>query len=151
MAVGERQIGVELRGLRLVIDTNVVVAGLLTRAEEAPTRLLVDAMLGGRCRFLLSTELLAEYRLVLLRPKIAALHGLPEAEVDEILIRVAANGIVLEPPAASGDAARDRAGDGHAIALLDAGRGSLLVTGDLALFRRVGPRARRPRELFAPR
>ena len=55
----------------LVVDTNVVVSGLLTSVADAPPAMLLDAMLAGRVSFLLSTDLLAEYRDVLLRPAIA--------------------------------------------------------------------------------
>lgn len=140
-----------MAGERLVVDTNVVVAGLLTGDGEAPTRRLLDAMLGGKRRFILSADLLAEYRLVLLRPKISALHRLAEDEVDEILVRLAANAIVVEPPPPGAGAVRDRAGDEHVLALLEAVTDAVLVTGDLALLRRAGSRARRPRDLFTPR
>ena len=46
--------------MRLVIvDTNVLVAGLLTANEESPTARVVDGMLNGELLFLLSPALLA--------------------------------------------------------------------------------------------
>jgi len=42
-------------------------------------------MLAGRIVFLLSAELLDEYRAVTLRPRIKKLHGLGESEIDKIL------------------------------------------------------------------
>ncbi len=53
-----------------VIDTNVVVSDLLTGEPVPPTAVLLDGMLRGRFTYLLSLELLAEYREVLLRPRI---------------------------------------------------------------------------------
>ena len=111
-----------------VVDTNVVVAGLLTADPAAPTALLLDAMLAGRLPFVLSLELLAEYRRVLLRPRIAARHGLSPEEIDEILIDLAANGRILEPaPLASPTFPR---GDAHLESLLAAAPAARLVTGD---------------------
>ena len=126
----------------VVVDTNVVVAGLLTREPGAPTAAILDAMLGGELRFLLSEELLAEYRSVLLRPKIAEAHGLLPSEVDEILIRLASHGIVREPDGAP----IGTAGDGHLVALLESVPASVLVSGDARLLRKVAPRGRTPRE-----
>src|ERR1700687_5813270 len=79
-----------------VIDTNVVVSGVLTRLAVSPTARILDAMLNGDFRFLLSIELLAEYREVLLRPKIRLRHRLSDADVEAILTEVAVNGIDLE-------------------------------------------------------
>ena len=59
-----------------IIDTNVLVAGLITAEPKSPTARVLDAMLNGSLFYLLSAELLREYRNVLLRPRIARLHGL---------------------------------------------------------------------------
>ena len=114
-----------------VIDTNVVVSGVLTRLPVSPTARIVDGMLAGRFRFLLSIELLAEYREVLLRPKIRRRHRLPEGDVDAILIEIAANGIALElKPSAK---KRRERGDAHLWELLEASPSAFLVTGDQKL------------------
>lgn len=131
-----------MTGAPLVVDTTVVVAGLLTGDPAAPTARILDAMLRGVARFLLSEELLAEYRTVLLRPKIASLHGLSGAEIDEILVRLAANGAVREP----GPAPRGPRGDGHLFALLEAEPKALIVSGDAAVLRQAGPRGRTPKQ-----
>jgi len=44
-----------------------------------------------RNHFILSDDLLAEYRAVLLRPAVVARHGLPVAEVDTVLEGIVAN------------------------------------------------------------
>ena len=44
-----------------LVDTNVVVSGLLTSSIDAPTSRILDSMLSGALRFALSVELLAEY------------------------------------------------------------------------------------------
>ncbi len=113
-----------------VVDTNVVVAGLITGSSRSPVALLLDAMLSGTLLYLLSPELLDEYRAVLLRPKLTRLHGLAEAEVDRLLVELAANAMWREPNPAS--PAPDR-GDDHLWALLGAFSGSVLITGDRLL------------------
>lgn len=113
-----------------VVDTNVVVAGLITGADRSPVALILDAMLSGSLLYLLSPELLAEYRSVLLRPKLIKLHGLAEAEVDRLLVELTANAMWREPNHAS--PAPDR-GDDHLWALLGAYAGSILITGDRLL------------------
>ena len=114
-----------------VIDTNVVVSGVLTRLAASPTARILDGMLTGRFRYLLSIELLAEYREVLLRPKIRRRHRLSDADVDVLLTELAANGIVLEPEQTGRD--RRRRGDEHLWDLLAAATSAILVTGDQKL------------------
>jgi predicted nucleic acid-binding protein len=121
-----------------VIDTNVVVAGLLTREHESPTARILDGMRIGAFPFLLSTALLAEYRTVLLRPSIRKLHRLTEREVDALLASIATNGIVREPEPSTG--APD-AKDDHLWSLVQCLPGTVLVTGDLALHRRPPARS----------
>ena len=119
-----------------VIDTNVVVAGLLTEVSSSPTARILDGMLAGRFRFLLSVELLAEYRDVLLRPKIRRRHRLAQREVDVLLTEIAVNGVTLdvESPADR----RDGEEDDHLRRMLSAEPSALLVTGDLKLMNRLG-------------
>ena len=71
-----------------IIDTNVVVSGLISRDPEAPTASVLNDMLTGRLIFVLSPALLAEYRAVLLRPRICERHGLNESDIDQILIEI---------------------------------------------------------------
>ncbi len=113
-----------------VIDTNVVVSGLITGVSASPTARILDGMLAGRFRFLLSVELLAEYRDVLLRPKIHRRHQLSVAEVDILLTDIAANGVALDLEAPS--AGRGK-GDDHLRRILTADPSALLVTGDRSL------------------
>ncbi|HUU03807.1 MAG TPA: putative toxin-antitoxin system toxin component, PIN family [Myxococcota bacterium] len=120
-----------------VIDTNVVVAGLITASRDSPTARILDGMLAGRFSFLLSIDLLAEYRLVLLRPKIKKLHRLSEREIDRLLTEIAANGKVQEvgPAAAVQTDGPPDPEDRHLWVLLEARAGSVLVTGDKALLK----------------
>lgn len=113
-----------------VVDTNVVVAGLITGSSHSPVSLVLDAMMSGTLVFLLSPALLDEYRSVLLRPKLAKLHGLTETQIDQLLVELTANAIWRDPTLAT--PAPDR-GDDHLWALLSAYAGSILVTGDRLL------------------
>ena len=121
-----------------IIDTNVFVSGFLTSEPEGPTAQVLDGMLTGRFPFLLSVDLLAEYRFVLLRPAIQRRHKLSSAAIDAVLTDVVANGQVNEVAEGLLGAGH---GDEHLLALLSARPGSTLVTGDEALRRRL-PRER---------
>ena len=112
-----------------VVDTNVVVAGLLTRDLASSVARVLDGMLTGRFAYLLSPALLHEYRQVLLRPAIASRHRLTAVEVDAVLTELVANARWREP--ASEPRAPDP-GDNHVWALL-AQRDVVLVTGDRLL------------------
>ena len=125
----------------VVVDTNVLVSGLLTPDSAAPTARIVDLMLDGGLWYLLSEALLAEYRAVLLRPRIVAVHGLAPDEVDEILVRIATYGAVREV------SVRSSRQDAHLFALLDAEPEAVLVSGDAAALRRARDRGLSPRSL----
>ena len=114
----------------LVVDTNIIVAGLISIEKDSPVAVVLDAMLDGRLLYLLSPALLAEYRAVLLRPKLLPLHNLSVEEIDSILTTLVANAIWREPR--SRIAAPDP-GDDHLWALLMSQPSSALVTGDRLL------------------
>lgn len=111
----------------VVVDTNVLVAGLITSAAHSPTARVLNGMLDGRILFLLSPALLAEYRSVLLRPKLMALHGLAETEIDQLLTEITLNALWREPTTLT--RAPDP-GDDHLWALLDHEPKAILITGD---------------------
>ena len=77
-----------------IIDTNVVVAGLLTGHADSPVARILDGMLSAAFPFVVSEALLAEYRAVLLRSKLCKRHGLSVTEIDIMLVslmRIAPN------------------------------------------------------------
>jgi putative PIN family toxin of toxin-antitoxin system len=113
-----------------VVDTNVAVAGLITDSIDSPVASVLDAMLSGSLLYIMSPALLAEYRSVLLRPKVSKLHGLTEAEIDRLLVDLTANAMWRDPTA--GSPAPDR-GDDHLWALLSAYSRSVLISGDRLL------------------
>jgi putative PIN family toxin of toxin-antitoxin system len=113
-----------------IIDTNVVVAGLITSMAVSPVARILDGMIEARFPCVISELLLHEYRRVLLRPKIVKLHGLTATDVDGLLLEIAHHAIVLTtvpaPPAPD-------PGDQHLWALLAARPDLILVTGDKRL------------------
>ena len=127
----------------VIVDTNVVVAGLLTgndasRVVPNSARIL-DGMLAAAFPFVVSEALLAEYRTVLVRPVLRKQHGLTVAEVEAILTDLAQHAIVLAPLAAP--PAPDP-GDQLLWGLLAARADLLLVTGDKLLLRDSGMQGR---------
>ena len=129
-----------------VIDTNVVVSGVLTSVSVSPTARILDGMLVGRFQFLLSVELLAEYREVLLRERIRRGHGLSPVEIDVILTEIAANAMIVAVEPTSGRKSRKE--DDHLWSILAAVPAARLVTGDQRLIDRPvkGARVLTPRE-----
>lgn len=117
-----------------VVDTNVIVAAVLTSDQQSPPARILDGMLTRSFRFLLSVELLAEYRSVLLRPRIRGLHGLTEQEVDQLLEALVTNAVLQEGLPSVSERPPDP-GDLHLWRLLAARQGAVLVTGDAALQR----------------
>jgi putative PIN family toxin of toxin-antitoxin system len=114
----------------VVVDTNVVVSAFLSGEASAPPLKILRAMLAAQIPFLLSVDLLAEYRRVLMRPAIQKRHGLKPAEVDSILRQIVLNCLWRE---ASPEKHPSLGSDAHLWALLVTEPGSILVTGDQAL------------------
>ena len=115
-------------------DTNVVVAGLLTAHADSPVARILDGMLSASFAFVVSEALLAEYRAVLLRPKLRKLHGLKEPEVDTVLTDIARNAIVLTPPSGPNKTpSTPDSSDQFLWELLNTRADLVLVTGDKLL------------------
>lgn len=130
-----------------IIDTNVIVAGLLTSQADAPTALILDGMLATAFPFVVSSALLAEYRDVLGRAKLRKLHGLSLDEIEALVVELAQHAIVLQPVAAP--KAPDP-GDQHLWDLLAVRDDLILVTGDKRLLESDMPsRMRTPSQFLA--
>ena len=134
----------------VIVDTNVVVAGLLTAHETSPVVRILGGMLAAAFPFVVSEALLAEYRTVLVRPNLRKLHRLTVAEVDAILTDLAQHAIVLAPAPAAASPAPDP-GDQLLWDLLWANTSLLLVTGDKLLLNVGGVSGRvvSPRDFVA--
>ena len=113
-----------------IVDTNVVVSGLLTANAASAVARVLDGMLSAAFPFVLSDALLAEYRSVLGRPSLRKAHGLSVGELDVILVDLAQHAIVLAPVRTFH--APDP-GDQHLWDLLAAREDLVLVTGDKLL------------------
>ena len=127
----------------VIVDTNVVVAGLLTAHEASRvvsnSARILDGMLAAAFPFILSEALLAEYRTVLVRPNLRQLHGLTVAEVEVILTDLAQHAIVMAPVVVP---PVPDPGDQLLWELLAAKADLLLVTGDKLLLQGAGMRGR---------
>ncbi len=119
-----------------IVDTNVVVAGLLTANPASPVARVLDGMLVASFPFVVSQALLAEYHAVLTRPKLLRLHGLPVDDVETILTDLAQHAIVLVPTRAA--AAAPDPGDQMLRDLLALRADLCLITGDRRLLADAG-------------
>lgn len=115
----------------IIVDTNILVTGLITSTASAKTVQIVDAMVRGQLRPLMSPALLDEYRAVLLRPRIADRHGLNANQIDELLSAIVQHAVWRTPQPAVNSAPDP--GDNLLWALLEAEPTSTLVTGDTRL------------------
>ncbi len=68
-----------------VVDTSVIVSGLIGADPNSPPTRILDAMLDGDLLYLMSSALLAEDSTVLRRPRITRLHGRADDELDRFL------------------------------------------------------------------
>ena len=114
----------------VIVDTNVMVAGLLSARPESPVACVLDGMLAAAFPFVFSEALLAEYRTVLRRPALRKAHGLTPDEADAILVELAQHAILLLPRPA---APAPEPGDQHLWELLAARDDLVLITGDRLL------------------
>ncbi|OIP16079.1 MAG: putative toxin-antitoxin system toxin component, PIN family [Comamonadaceae bacterium CG_4_9_14_3_um_filter_60_33] len=112
-----------------IIDTNVVVAGLITQRADVSVVRILDGMLRAEFGFVLSEELLAEYRSVLERSKLRKLHGLSTTEIEIVLTDIAQHAIVLTPCADAKAPVAPDAGDQFLWNLLASRSDLILVTG----------------------
>jgi len=76
-----------------VIDTNVIVAALLTKHDNSATRKVMSALWVGDIVPLISSDIIAEYRDVLTRPK----FPFEEDDVREVLESIAHCGKFIVP------------------------------------------------------
>lgn len=106
-----------------VIDTNVVVSGLLT--PQGPSARVLDAMLDGRLKLVYDARILAEYRDVLRRPRLK----LAPAKIQAFLKGVLGQTMVVPHPVTA------NAPDVEDIVFVEAALATIdqtIVTGNLA-------------------
>jgi len=90
----------------VIVDTNVVIGGLLTGNATSPVARILDGILAAVFPFVVSEALLAEWRTVLVRPGLRKQHGMTVTEVETLLTDIAQHAIVMTP--GGGSAAPDR-------------------------------------------
>ena len=116
--------------MRVVLDTNVIVAGLAYPA--GPPGRIVAAWRSGALQIVLSTWILSECERVL--PRLRPFTTLTLAEIREFVERMAFEAEVVEPDLAAlaqaADARIRDAADEPVLATLLASGADLLVTGD---------------------
>ena len=113
-----------------IIDTNVIVSGLVGIDTESHPARVLEAALDGSLLYAMSNALLDEYASVLRRPQIVRRHVQTDDRIDRLLSMLVANAIWCEPTATVN--APDR-GDDHLWALLAIWPDAVLVTGDRLL------------------
>ena len=126
--------------MRVVVDTNVIVSGLLS--PHGPPATVVSQVGSGVHCACFDGRILAEYREVLSRPRLA----LPQADVDLLLARLTGFGVRLSAPAL-----RVTLPDEDGLPFLEvavAAKAAYLITGNLRHF----PKSRSPGiEVISPR
>lgn len=113
--------------MRVVMDTNVVLSGLI-KPDSVPGQVL-RAWRDGSFRLVLSEFLIEEIALTLARPKIQALIPWSATQIDRFVLELRAFCDVVEPAALNFKYPRDP-DDIPVLATLIASGADMLVTGD---------------------
>lgn len=112
----------------IILDTSVLVSGLLSRKRDTPTSRLVRHVLAGEVSVLASAALLEEYARTASR---VLEPTMTREELRDICVLLAFTATRLEPPAARAVCPDPK--DRHLWALLEADLAAVLVTGEGAL------------------
>jgi putative PIN family toxin of toxin-antitoxin system len=126
--------------IRIVLDTNVLVAGLLS--GKGPPGQIVDFILAGEIEVACDRRILAEYRDVLARPELR----IDQKEAEDVLQQIEHSAMVVTPepwlePLPDAD-------DEAFLAVAEASQAICLVTGNI---RHFPARARRDVRVLTPR
>lgn len=114
-------------GVSAVVDTNILVSGLL-RPEGQPRRLL-RVWSERAFTLLVSPTLVAEYQRILARPRLRVRYGLDPAAAQALLDQIERHGALVTPRAPLPVAVRDPKDEMVLVAALG-GSADYLVTGD---------------------
>jgi uncharacterized protein len=113
--------------MRVVLDTNVVVSGVI-KEEGPPGQILRRLFQARQFISVTSLEILAEIREVLQRPKVRRYHGWTDEEIDEFVTFLYAESDVTEGTLTV-NIARDPQ-DNKFLACASEGNADYLVSGD---------------------
>lgn len=116
-------------GVRAVIDTNVLLSGLLWRGT--PHR-LIEEVRAGALTLITSPALLAELGEVIRRPKFHAILSRSGTDPERILGELRRLAEIIEPPPLPAQTSRDP-DDDHVLALAAAAQADLVISGDTDL------------------
>lgn len=126
---------------RVVLDTNVIVAGLLSAGS--PPGWILEAVVAGHLQMALDMAIRDEYEDVLHRPE----FGFPPARVDDLLAVIDQFGLLVAAPPRKGLALPDA--DDEPFLAVALATDATLVTGNLRHFpmrSRAGVLVQSPRE-----
>ena len=123
----------------VIVDTNVLIGQWMTDLVAREPMHILDGMRGGLLRFAACDVLLAEYREVLLRPKLRRRHLQADESVDAFVAQITAGAIHIETQ--PGPKAPDP-GDQMLWDLLASRDDLQLVTGDRLLLKNSRMRGR---------
>jgi uncharacterized protein len=112
--------------MRAVIDTNVLLAGLLWRG---PPYALLEQLRNGLLTFISSPALLAELSEVLARPKFDEIVKRSNSSREQMLIQVRMLAEVIDPPPLTKPVCRDP-DDDAVLALALAAQADVMISGD---------------------
>jgi putative PIN family toxin of toxin-antitoxin system len=115
--------------VRAVIDTNVLLSGLLWRA---PPHAVLEHVRAGALTLVSSPALLSEFADVVNRPKFQAILMMADAVPNALLAELQQLAEVLDPPPLPAPVCRDP-DDDAVLALAVASRADLIISGDADL------------------
>lgn len=115
--------------MRAVIDTNVLLSGLLWRG---PPRRLIEAVRGGTITLITSPALLAELGEVIRRPKFHAILVRSRTDPEWALGELPRLAEIVEPPSLPAQVSRDP-DDDAVLALAAASHADIIISGDTDL------------------
>jgi putative PIN family toxin of toxin-antitoxin system len=113
--------------LRVVIDTNVLVSGTVN-ATTPPGRLLTIAGERG-FELIVSGEIIDEYRRVMTRPSVVALHKQSPEQIERLLVRLRTIATIVAPRSQTRVVTSDRDDDKFVHAAVEGGA-EFIVSGD---------------------
>jgi uncharacterized protein len=112
--------------MRAVLDTNVLLAGLLWRG---PPHALLEQVRNGSVTFISSPVLLAELAQVLARPKFDAILSRSDTSRDRMLTEIRMLAELIDPPPLAQPVCRDP-DDDAVLALAAAAQADWIISGD---------------------
>lgn len=126
--------------IRIVLDTNVLVAGLLS--DKGPPGQIVDLIIIGEIEIACDSRILAEYRDVVARPKLR----IKQSDAEDVLQHIEHNAVRVKPrpwPIALPDP-----DDEPFLAVAEVAQAICLVTGNI---RHFPPKSRGTVRVLTPR